>query len=154
MVKFVMENGKLKAGSKNHSVTTGLSKTIVEMVTANTQQNFTVKDGKFVSQEIPHLGELKRRIFALPHNPHNLVDPATGHTNAKVHNVARRVSIKPVRIENVEVKLSAKRVNRLVVYWNPQEARRMIAAEKNKEAKALMQAKFSELSKLEDAYPL
>lgn len=156
MVEIKLINGKFQAGGST-SGATGLAKELVKLVTKNTRENFTVVevDGQlqFQNSTIPNLGDWKRTLYNLPNNPYNLHNPAN-HTNSFIHQYLRRLSTKPIKVDNESVKLNAKRVERLVVYWNPQEARKAIAEESNKEARKLLQSKFDSINKLEDAYPL
>ena len=156
MVEIKLVDGKFLAGTST-SGATGLAKKLVELVTENTRENFTMieQDGKleFKKSSIPNLGDWKRTLYNLPNNPFSLHNPAS-HTNSFIHQYLRRLSTKQVKVDNNQVKINAKRVERLVIYWNPQEARQAISEESNKEAKKLLQHKFDSINKLEDAYPL
>jgi len=155
MVKLVLKNGSFEAGI-NQTQEGGMVRALLEGINQVTVQNFTVKkneDGElvFVADSVPNCGDWKRTLFALPNNTFNLIDPASGHTNSRVHQTLRTMSIDTKSRTKL---VSAKRVDRKVIYWNPVEARKLITASKNKEAKQLLEAKYQAFQQLEDAYPL
>jgi hypothetical protein len=153
---------KIEAGAKSGK-TSGLMETIFKMADETTRNNFSVKKTKdgwiFVANEVDNLGEMKRKIFQLPGNPHGLIDPKTGHTNAKVHSVARNMAVKRHLYNGVNQYLMAKKAHKggsyEVVYLleSSYVACHKEAEKLGKEAVELIEAKWGEFRKLEDAYP-
>ena len=159
-LKFVGE--KIEAGAKSGK-TSGLMETIFTLVNDNILRTFSVKKvkGEFVFEEseVDNLGEIKRKIYNLPNNPHGLIDPKTGHTNAKVHSIARSMAVRKHNYQGVNQFLMAKKAHKggsYEVVYGLESAFAICHKEAEKlgpDAVAVVQARWNEFRKLEDAYP-
>jgi len=137
---------ELKGVRNGKSISTyGRKKAEIELVNAHTTQQIT---GKLSETNFITLQCIKNKLLEAKDNPFGLHPKP--HANAHIQKDMRMLCINGFDIDGTKQQLKCKEYGDRVIFINMQLARKIIAAEKNKDSKSKMLERLNSISKLKD----